>query len=472
MFDNCPVWFTSCLAVETTREEPATESLPQVEMATCNEVEEAVVKKSVRGRRARNVESKVAKNEHPEDAAISAPVRGKRGTKTETAQHAVRQTSRSRNTRSLRASSQPEETAVETLAEIPGEAINDHTSSINASQEENDSAPSQEAVVKTTKGRKTKTPVEPLQPKPEKNVANDQCLLSDAQLQQPVEKPRRGKKLQPATAELKTLPEDTVVPAETKQPVVRAKRGRNAKQEERLEKEPMEKSKSEEPVKRSRKTRKVEPMAETQPAETGAEPEKINTLPAVAAKPRRGGRRTKGAESETPVESTVVQDTPEVRATDKPKRGTRAKPTVESKVSAEDLPSESGSAEPSRRGRRAAAKPTVDSATGSGGQDDTKTPRRTVRWKSEVEVFGVPEETPVKALRGRKTKAGDQTEKDVNKTEEKNLSDKTDQAQPAKRARRGTKVAEEAESSSKVEPETGAEAETRPKTRRGRAAKK
>ncbi|XP_028989086.1 proliferation marker protein Ki-67 [Betta splendens] len=522
--------------METTAQEPVTESLPQAEMVPCTEVD-AAVKKPVRGRRAKMME---------EEAAISAPVRGRRGKKTEAAPPAVKQTSRSRNAKSQTVSSQPEameETAVETLTEISVEAINDQTTTINASQEENDSSP---PVVKTTKGRRAKTPVEPLQPKPEKTeVVRDQNLVSDAQLPQPVDKPRRGKK---ATAEPKKVPEDTVVPPEAKQPVGRAKRGRNAKQEEKLENESME-NKSEEPVTKSRKTRKIEQTEPTQEIQTAeivesiaeaplvAEPVMINKSSAVTAKPRRGGRKPKEAESETSVESTVVQEVPAVGTADKPKRGARGRLVVESKVTAavpkrkaendleveeettaepepvvkssrtrgvrtepsRNIPAKrarrgaavaleegvaepavlvSAAVEPAKRGRRAAAKPSVDGATGTSDQADTQTSTRSVRWKADVEVFNIPKETPVKALRGRKSRAGDKVEaesknvsKEVNQTEEKDLSDKTDVAQPVKRARRGTKVTDEAESS-KVDPKKGAEAETRPKTRRGRQANK
>lgn len=535
---------------------PVTQSLPQVETATCNEADVAVQKKSVRGRRLKTVETKVAENEHSEDPAVSAPVRGRRGKKTEaTAPRAVRQT-RIRNGKSQESTFNQneavQEKAVETLVtEISAEAVSDQTSAVNTSQEENDSAPLvEEAVVKPVKGRKTKTPAEP--PQPEKNVS-DQHLVADTQ--QPIStvgKPRRGKKAQPDAVEPKQVSEDTVVTVETTQqiqPVGRAKRGRKAEQENDDKTSLIETIKSEEPVKkmRTRKTEQdlTERREEIQAAEIVvkrvSEPEQST----VAAKPRRGGRKTKQeTKSEIPLQSTEVQEIPAVGSTDKPKRGMRGKRVMEEaqevpqkkpdhelqaeqKTAAELDPvikpsrargvktevsqtvpakrarrgaalleesnaeSALASVEPAKRGRRAAVKPTTDNTAvstdqenpseelGSAVEDDTKTSKRSVKWKADLEVFEIPKATPVKALRGRKSKAGNQVEaeskivsKVVNKTEEKALSDQTVEAQPIKRARRGAKITDEVESSIKVDPMKGAEAETQPKTRRGRSAKK
>ncbi|KAM7381874.1 hypothetical protein PAMA_012635 [Pampus argenteus] len=165
----------------------------------------------------------------------------------------------------------------------------------------------------------------------------------------------------------------------------------------------------------------------------------------------------------------------------------------ETKTEAALLPSESApiSLEPAKRGRRAASKPTADDATVSSDQakltedvssavvEDTKMSKKSVKWKADLKVFDI---TPVKTVRSRKSKQED-TESNKshngNKTEENDLSDKVAESQPAKRARRGAKVAHITtdDSTSKVNPKKGdtmpaVETEPQPKTRRGRSAKK
>lgn len=502
--------------------ETVTQGLPQVEMATCNE-DVAVQKKSARGRRVKTVEPIVAENDHSQVPAVSAPVRGgRRGKKTEaTAPPTVRQT-RMRNAKSEEGTSNHteavQEQAVETtlVAEI---------SAVNTSPEENNSAPPvDEAVVKPVKGRKTKTPTEP--PQPEKNVT-DQHLVADTQPDITVGKPR-GRKVQPKAKEVS---EDTGVTVETTRP----KRGRNAKQENDDNTSIIETTKSEEPVKKIRRTRKaeqdhIEPREEIQAAEIVqqlSEPEQS----IVAAKPRRGGRKTKQEmESEIPVESTEV---PALGSTDKPKRGRSGKRVIEEaqvpqnkpdhqmeakQETAVDLdpvvklgrvrgvktevsqtipvkrarrgaalPLEESNAEsaltavePAKRGRRAAVKPTAVSTDQENPSEDLgeQTSKRSVKWKEDLEVFEIPKITPVTGVRGRKSKAGQvgvkgkNVSKDVNKTEEKALSDQTAEAQPIKRPRRAAKITDEVDSSIKEKPIKGAEAETLPKARRGRSAKK
>ncbi|XP_049916835.1 proliferation marker protein Ki-67 isoform X2 [Epinephelus moara] len=265
-----------------------------------------------------------------------------------------------------------------------------------------------------------------------------------------------------------------------------------------------------------------------------AEPVKVDEQATVAAKPRRGGRKAKqDTESETTVEPTEVpavkrgrrgkQVAEEVAVTavvpeEKPEheveaeekkdaepdspvvkqsRGRGAKTSSKNEASqaipakrarrgaalpveetnAEVSEPTSTSVEPAKRGRRAAAKPTADDATeesSSAVVEDTKTSKRSVKWNADVEVFDIPKATPVKAARGRKSKLDTESKnvsKDDDKTEEKDLSDKVIEAQPVKRARRGAKVADVTaeESTSKVK---SVEAETQPKTRRGRPAKK
>ncbi|XP_071319764.1 proliferation marker protein Ki-67 isoform X2 [Trachinotus anak] len=559
---------------------PVTESLPELDTETCPDSDAAVQKKSVRGRRAKMPEAKAAEDkqeatDNSEDLAVPAPVRGRRGKKTDaTAPPAVRQTTRTRNAKSQGSTSdnKPEmvlEKSVETqpMTETSTDVVSDQTSLINTSQEGNDSvSPAEEAVVKPIRGRKTKqTPVEPPQPEEEKSE------VEDPQPQQTIPivgKPRRGRKTKIDSVEQNEDAEDTVVTVETKQqsqPPVRARRGRNAKQEEEkpdndVETTAAETPESQEPVKK-RRTRKAEQAAETVvPREVEALPVEPVTQVNVATKPKRGGRKAKqDTESEIPVESTEVQELSAVSSTDKPKRARRGKQiteevgltavvteekadheleaeekktaepdapvikpsrargvkTVKNEVShaipakrarrgaalsleennqestaqvSESVPT---SVEPPKRGRRAAAKPTADESTVSSDQakpsedlsnavvEDTKMSKRSVKWKAELEVFQIPKVTPVKAVRGRKSKLGDQVEtesknvsKAASKTEEKDLSDEVVDAQPIKRARRGAKVADEAGSSCKVDPKKSAEAETQPKPRRGRPAKK
>ncbi|XP_035853440.1 proliferation marker protein Ki-67 isoform X6 [Sander lucioperca] len=566
-------------------------------------------KKSVRGRRAKTAEDKREAAEQSEDPVVLAPVRGRRGKKTEAAAPpAVKQTTRGRNAkpqedkdveltmeksaslppkvalkprrgRNAKTASddQPEmgpEKAVETtlVTEIPTEAVSDQTP-----MKENDSAPpAEEAVLKPVRGRKTKpTPVDPPQPETNEVVINEP-LTADAQPPKSIPtlgKSRRGRQTKPDAVERNEVMEDTVVAVETKQqsqPPVRAKRGRNAKQEEeKLESTSVETATSQEPAKKLRRTRKaeqdVEPrevqaiemvIPEKAEAPLVAEPVPMDEQATVAAKPRRGGRKAKqDPELETPAESTEVQEVPAVNSTDKLKRGRRGKQVTEEvgvtavvseekpdreleaeektiaepdtpvikpsrargvktsvknevsqaipakrarrgaappldESSAESTEPAPTSVEPAKRGRRAAAKPTADDATVTGEQpnpaedssnavmEDTKMSKRSVRWKADLEVFDISKVTPVKAVRGRKPKLAVQVDtesknvsKDANETEE-DLSGKVVEAQPVKRARRGAKVADvttEAESTPTVK---SVEADTQPKTRRGRIAKK
>ncbi|KAG7226370.1 hypothetical protein INR49_013781 [Caranx melampygus] len=560
-----------------------TESLPAVDTEVCKvtATDVAVVQeKSARGRRAKVVKPKAAEDKEAtdgsEDPVVPAPVRGRRGKKAEaTAPPAVRQTTRTRNAKSQENTSddKPEVLPEKPVEEQPvTEVVSDESSLKNTSQDENDSAtPVEEAFVKPTRGRKTKQPpVEAPQPKTEKNeVVSEEQPMVDPQPQESFPtagKPRRGRKTKMDIVEHNAA-EDAVVTEETKLPPVRAKRGRNAKQEEKQENGGVttsdETSKSQEPVKKSRRTRKaeqdVEPreettemvVAEVTEALPADEPLKMDEQVSVAAKPRRGGRKAKqDTQGETPLEPTEVKEVPAVSATEKPKRGrrgqqvaeevdvtaevTEAKPdqeleAEEKKTTEPDVPvikpsrgrgvktvknevsnvipakrarrgatlpveetnpeptvlvseSVSTAVEPPKRGRRAVAPPkqSKDGSAVSCEQanpsedlnndavEDTKVSKRSVKWKAELEEVQVVKATPVKAVRGRKTKA----EKGVSKPEEKDLSDEVVEAQPIKRARRGAKVTDDVESSSKVDLQKSAEAETQPKTRRGRSAKK
>ncbi|XP_034715797.1 proliferation marker protein Ki-67 isoform X2 [Etheostoma cragini] len=561
-------------------------------------------KKSVRGRRAKTAEDKREAAEPSEDPVVPAPVRGRRGKKTEAAAPpAVKQT-RGRNAKSQEvgdveptmeestslppkvvlkpkrgrnaktASDEqpemgPEKVVEKTLVtEISTEDVSDQTLI-----KENDAAPpAEEAVLKPVRGRKTKpTPVEPPQPEPEKNeVMVNESHTADAQPQKSIPslgKTTRGRQTKPDAVDRNEVMEDTVVAVETEQQSqlpVRARRGRNAKQEEeKLESASAETATSLEPAKKLMRTRKAE--QDVRPREVQAKemviPEKTEVKTdeqtTVAAKPRRGGRKAKqDPELETPVESTEVQEVTAVSSTDKLKRGRRGKLVTEEagvtavvqeeqpdheleaekkniaepdtpvtkpsrsrgvktsvkkevlqaipakrarrgaalpleEPNAESTEPAPTSVEPAKRGRRAAAKPTADNATATGEQpkpaedssnafvEDTQMAKRSVRWKADLEVFDISKVTPVKAARGRKPKLAVQVHtesknvsKEGNEAEEKDLSDNVE-AQPVKRARRGAKVADvtsdEAASAREVQ---SVEAETLPKTRRGRIAKK
>lgn len=532
-----------------------------------------VEKKSVRGRRAKVVESKSPEDkdevtEHSENPVVPTPVRGRRGKKTEAAAPpAVRQTKKGRNAKS--------EDSPCDQPDADTEAVSDQNSAVEAIQEENEPEPQpKEAVVKPTRGRKTKTAIEPPQPESEKTSdASEELPKEDAQPQQPIPslgKSRRGKR---TAVEQPEVAEDTAATVEAKQsskPPARARRGKNTKQEEEKP-ESNDKTvllETTEPVKKSRRTRKAEEdhveqreeqsgeIAVPDQAET-PEPVKMTEQANTATKPRRGGRKAKqDAESETPVESTDVQEIPAVSTTEKPKRGRRGKkvteeaeattvlpketpdcepePEAEEKKTTEpeapaskpgrgraakkevsqvpakrarrgaapansesntestDQVSESAvtSVEPPKRGRRAAAKPVADEAIVTSDQtnpsedsqsavvEDDKKTKRSVKWKTDLEVFEIQKVTPVKAVRGRKSKFEDRVGLESQNlpekaciTEEKDLSDNAVEAQPAKRARRGAKIVPTDDDQSTCRGKD-VEAETQPKTRRGRSAKK
>ncbi|XP_034414197.1 proliferation marker protein Ki-67 isoform X2 [Cyclopterus lumpus] len=443
----------SSAAMETAPQAPVTESLPEV----VTEMDAAVPKKSGRGRRAKLMEFNLAedKQETADDAVVPTPVRGRRGKKTEA----------------------------------------------TAPPAENDSAPTEEeAVAKPARGRQTKpTPVKPPQPEPELNeVVGAESL--------PAEKPRRGRKPKPVTVEQTEVAEDAVVTVETKQqPLVRAKRGRNAKQEEeKLESASVETTKSQEPAKKLRRSKKAE--------QSHGEPSDVQAIEMVvpeeaeapqAAKPRRGCKTTevqevpavnatdgleKNSEPEAPVmkqsrargaKTSVKNEVSQAIPVKKARRGA-ALPLEETNAESTVQVSEptSTSVEPAKRGRRAAAKPPAIDATvaaedlSGGPVEDTKTFKRSVKGKA---VFEIPQVTPVKAVRGKKSKLGGQVDAESNnvpkaadKTEEMDLSDKVVEAQPIKRTRKGPKVADVTASTSKVK---SIEAEAQLKTRRGRSAK-
>uniref|UniRef100_A0A668RZV2 FHA domain-containing protein n=1 Tax=Oreochromis aureus TaxID=47969 RepID=A0A668RZV2_OREAU len=142
------------------------------------------------------------------------------------------------------------------------------------------------------------------------------------------------------------------------------------------------------------------------------------------------------------------------------------------------------SVEPARKGRRGALKSTTEEPTTTTDQknpeaveSNAKMSKRCVKWKSDLEVFEIPKVTPVKAVRGRKPKAADQVNSEsknvsnvANKTEEEDLSGKAVDSRPVKRVGRGAKTAAKVEPANN--PKKTVEAETQPKTRRGRSANK
>lgn len=458
-------------------------------------------------------EAKQEAAEIPEDPIVPAPVRARRGRKMEaSAPPAAKHASRGRSAKSQESVSKESATETQEVTET------------------------EEAVVKPLRGRRTKQPpAEPAQSQPENTHAVSGEYMENAGPQQPIlpaaGKPRRGRRPKQDAAEQKHTVD--LAAGEARQqapPPARVKRGRNAKQdEEKMDEEPAHKIRKEE-------AQTGEMVVSEKAEEPLAEPVQISEQASVATKPRRGGRKAKqDAES---VDSVEVQEVPVVNFAIKPKRGRRGKQAAEeaeapaenpepkleaeeeknaeplpapvmkstrgkgaraptkcetsqavpakrarrgAAVSSEETKAESSaldseaSVEPAKKGRRAAAdKPMV---TPKAVKNDAEMPKRSVKWKSDLEVFDIPKATPVKAARGRKPKAADQDDgesrnvsKDANKTEEEDLSDQVVDSQPAKRAGRAPKAA------GKVEPAKGpnknAEAETQPKARRGRSAKK
>lgn len=317
-----------------------------------------------------------------------------------------------------------------------------------------------------------------------------------AEIEEPVKKSRRTRKAEEDQVEQRE--EETAVPDQTEAPeTVKATEQVNASTKPR------------------RGGRKAKPTPES---ETPVEATDVEEIPAVAEKPRRG-RRAKTVTEEAEVTAVVPEKAdsepeavevtmePEAPAS-KPSRGRQAKKAVaqvpgkrarrgaappESEADAESTDQVSEmpvtSAEPPKRGRRAAAKPSADDTVAVGDQanpsedskvsavEDKKT-KKGIQWKTEVEVFEIPTVTPVKAVRGRRPKAGSRVvaeSQDVPEkvcvTEEKDLSDDA-QAQPAKRSRRGLKISDVPADADQSTSKMDVEPEAQPKTRRGRSARK
>ncbi|XP_063338156.1 proliferation marker protein Ki-67-like [Pelmatolapia mariae] len=264
-------------------------------------------------------------------------------------------------------------------------------------------------------------------------------------------KPRRGgRKAKQDTESVESIEVQEVPVLSTENKPKRGRRGKQAAEEtkataENPEHKPKaEEAKNAEPLSSSMKTSRSRGVRASAKCETS------QAIPA-----KRARRGTTVSPEEVSTESTVLVSEPA--------------PT---------------SVEPARKGRRGAFKSTTeepmtttDQKNPEAVESNAKMPRRCVKWKSDLEVFEIPKATPVKAARGRKSKAADQVgsesknvSNDANKTEEEDLSDKAVDSRPVKRVGRGAKTAAKVEPANN--PEKTAEAETQPKTRRGRSANK
>nr|XP_057918650.1 proliferation marker protein Ki-67 isoform X2 [Doryrhamphus excisus] len=447
--------------------------LSEVEVAAEKDVTTAQ-KKSLRGRKGKLVEESRAEHEKQEvaceEAAVSAPIRARRGKRTEaTAPPAGQKTTRSKKAKN---DSVAQLEIVENMEPVTSaDTVNDVTASTSGQDEVNE--PAVEPVLRPSRGRKAKyEQAEPLHSVPDKTPDS---VTEQAELPAPTgDKPRRGRKLISESSALHELAKDT----QQSKPAAKT-RGRKTKQE----------TEPQDPVLKSRSSRKGE--------ETFAsESEKISQQdPGVVKSKRVGaGKSKKEATNVTSDESTENQDGPIETPAEKPKRGRRAKQVED--VGTTEIPEQKPqrgrgvktnskddisqvipakrarrgeeakkvealvtvpksapvSVEPVKRGRPAAAKASSASNATDRSTDaiaeSAQTSQRSVRWKTELEVHEIPKATPVKAVRGRKSKPAEQAE-----------------PQPAKRTRRGAKAADEVDSTNKAE-------ETQPKTRRGRSAKK
>ncbi|XP_075949559.1 proliferation marker protein Ki-67 isoform X2 [Anarhichas minor] len=454
--EDVPQADTTKDAMETA---PVTESLPEEETATSKvpEMDAAVQKRSGRGRKVKPVESNSAEEKQEaaeicDEAVVSAPVRGRRGKKTADAQPqksipALEKPKRVRK---------PKPDAVE-----QNEVAEDSVVAVETKQQP-------QPPVRAKRGRTAKQEEEKL----------ESTSAETTKSQEPAKKLKRTRKAEQDHVEPREEAIEMVVPEEAEAPLVaepvkmseeaaKPKRGRKAAEVSSTDK-----------VKRGTRGKRVtEEGGVTSVPEEEAE-EKNTSEPAAPVMKQSRARGTK-----TSIKNEVSQAVPAKRA----RRGAAALEETNAEATVQVSEPVSTSVEPARRGRRAAAKPAASKATVTSEQaepaedlskavvEDTK---RAVTWQEEFEVFQIPKVTPVKAVRGRKSKLGGQVvaesktvPKAADRTEEEDLSDKVVEAQPVKRTRRGPKVADvtadEAESTSQVE-----SVEAPPKTRRGRAAKK
>ncbi|KAK9530978.1 hypothetical protein VZT92_012448 [Zoarces viviparus] len=458
-------------AMETAPQAPVTESLPEEEtvMSKVPELDAAVQKRSGRGRKVKPVESNSAEEKQEaaeicDEAVVCAPVRGRRGKKTEaTAPSAVRQ-SRGRNAKSQEspAEDQPEMAPENAVLEKPKRGRKPKPDAVEQNEVAEDSAVAvetkQQPPVRAKRGRTAKQEEEKL----------ESTSAETTKSQEPAKKLKRTRKAEQEHVEAIEM----VVPEEADAPLVaepvkmseeaaKPKRGRKATEVSSTDK-----------VKRGTRGKRVTEEGGVTSVPEEAE-EKNTSEPAAPVMKQSRARGTKAS-----IKTEVSQAVPAKRA----RRGAAALEETSAESTVQVSEPVSTSVEPARRGRRAAAKPAASEATVTSEQaeptedkavvEDSK--KRSVKWKEEFEVYEIPK---VKAVRGRKSKLGGQVDaesktgpKAADRTEEEDLSDKVVAAQPVKRTRRGPKVADvtadEAESTSRVE-----SVEAPPKTRRGRAAK-
>lgn len=440
----------------------------------------AILKKCGQVKRAKVELTRV--EDHSESPTV-APRISKRGKNAKiTLGPSVRATRR--NAKSQECESEQEKSV--RLSEVNIEVVRDESFTVNPHH--------REAATKSTRGRKTTQALtKPLQA--EEDVSKEQPPVDDKP-----DKPSptcgrntRGKRTKPENVQSAAVEEMEQKLA----PSARTKRGQIAKDEGKVT------TQSREPVKNQRRTRNVEQdvvkpsivlneqAARSRRAKKAAEEKPLaesdvqkSVATSVTDKPKQS-RRTKQvvgkeisavmpeekpelkadelkeeAEATVGKRRRVKNDVPEPIQAKRARRGATPAP-VETNTESPALKSEPSSKELPKRGRRA-AKPSADVALLS---QDANIPKRSVKWKSDTEIFVIQK---VKPVQGRKSKVGDRVstlgQKEPRKTEEKDLSDEAE-VQATKRARRGVGIAESAKGEH-VEPET------QPKTRSGRLAKK
>ncbi|XP_077360026.1 proliferation marker protein Ki-67 isoform X2 [Festucalex cinctus] len=218
--------------------------------------------------------------------------------------------------------------------------------------------------------------------------------------------------------------------------------------------------------KRSRRAKQAEGVATAEVSEEKSEPEQ---------------RQTRGRGMKT----TSKDETKQAIPAKKKRRGAASACEESNEVPVPE--SAPASVEPVKRGRRPVTKSSTNvselnkkqvNATGDSNTtvQEPQNPQRSVKWNLEVEVYEIPKR-PARAGRGKKLSPDCHTgtpspSESVNVAEtEEEFLEKAVELQPAKRARRGVKVAKEVESTSKVDTKRAEDMEAQPKNRSGRSAK-
>ncbi|XP_019736884.1 proliferation marker protein Ki-67 isoform X7 [Hippocampus comes] len=506
------------------REKKSTESTESLQEVEITEHVPVIQKKPLRGRRGNPVEDE--QGAALEEALVSAPVRAVRRKRTEaTAPPAGRLTTRSRNTKTKVQSSDaltemvPEKDAhVNALTE---------TSETNTSQEDFQT-PAADSVVKPSKGRKTKRA-----PEPEKSLAVEQVQPlaptdKRGSRRKVISETAESQELEKVTSE------ETNYQSKPLARGTRGQNAKRKKEQENSDK-PSTTAQSEFALQQPTKTssNKKGDVENLVPVEAEgppvSEPEQISEPTSGLAKTRRGVVRKQKQAAVTP-DSTETRDGAIETATVKPQRRGRTKqiedvPTAQVPEEKSELkpkqqrgrglkddmkqvdaakrarrePTSSHeeaqkgsvavpesaptSAEPVKRGKRPLAKSDLSdvnekqsnaSSHSNATSQEPQNRSRAVKWSLHVEVREIPKRT-LRAVRGKRSNIGDQMEtqsQSESENVEEDLSEKAAEPQPAKRARRGAKVAKEAESTTKVDTSKAEDAETQPKNRRGRSAKK